>query len=147
MKRRLTISLKRDDAITVNRVSIGRQKLAYVICADKKLRYGKKRSRIAYIGTTKNGIDRFAQSAASRSDEVFGLHGVERFTVHVVTCTPRQKVKSWHKLERALLLAFKDAFGEVPRCNTHGKHKNYSWRDEKKLFSINRLKTVIEDLS
>ena len=76
--KRLHISLKRHEAITVDRVSVGKLKLAYVICADKKLRYGKKRSKIAYIGTTKNGIDRFAQSAASRSDEVFDLRGVEQ---------------------------------------------------------------------
>jgi NAD-dependent SIR2 family protein deacetylase len=145
--KRLRISLKRREAITVDRVIAGKLKLAYVICADKKLRYGKKRSKIAYIGTTKNGIDRFAQSAASRSEEVFALHGVERFTVHVVTCTPRQKVKTWHKLERALIIAFKVAFGEVPKCNVQGKHKNYTWTGENKMFSIARLLTVIEDLS
>lgn len=132
--KRLRISLKRREAITVDRVSIGKLKLSYVICADKKLHYEKGRSRIAYIGTTKNGIDRFAQSAAGRSDDIFDLWGVERFTVHVVTCTPRQKVKSWHKLERALLLTFKDKFGEIPRANIQGKNKNYVWRDEKGCF-------------
>jgi hypothetical protein len=124
---------------------IGKLKLAYVICADSKIRYPKARSRIAYIGTTKNGIDRVAQSAASRSDAVFGLHGVNRFTVHIVTCTPRRKVKSWRKLERALLLVFKEMFGEVPKCNTHGK--NYRWRDEARLFAKLRLRTVLEDIS
>jgi hypothetical protein len=141
----LRISLKRHQATTVDRVSVGKRKLAYVICADKKLRYGKKRSKIAYIGTTKNGIDRFAQSAASRSDQVFSLGGVERFTVHVVTCTPRQKVESWHKLERALILTFKKLFGAVPKCNIQGKHENYSWSDEADL--VPRLTTIIEDLS
>jgi hypothetical protein len=139
---RLRISLKRREAITVDRVSVGKLKLAYVICADKKLRYGKKRSKIAYIGTTKNGIDRFAQSSASKSDQVFDLRGVKRFTVHVVTCTPRQNVKSWHKLERALILRFKDLFGAVPRCNVQGGHKNYCWRDETDLFSVSRLTTL-----
>jgi len=143
--KRLRISLKRHEAITVDRVSIGRQKLAYVICADKKLRYGEKRTKIAYIGTTKNGIDRFAQSAASRSDEVLRLNGVERLTVHVVTCTPRRRVKTWHKLERALLLMFKDMFDEVPICNTQGK--NFKWSGEREMFSVQRLRTVLEDLS
>lgn len=143
--KRLRISLKRREAITVDRVSVGKLKLAYIICADKKLRYKEGRSRIAYIGTTKNGIDRVAQSAASRSGAVLRLRGVNRFTVHIVTCTPRTRVKSWHKLERALLLVFKDVFGEVPRRNTHGK--NTKWREEKTLFSERRLRTVIEDLS
>ena len=65
------------------------------------------------------------------------------FTVHVVTCTPRQKVKSWHKLERALILTFKDLFGAVPKCNVQGKHDNYSWTDEADLFSVKRLGTII----
>jgi hypothetical protein len=145
--RRLSVSLKRREAVTVDRITVGKKKLAYVICADKKLRYGNGRSRIAYIGTTKNGIDRLASSAAARTDQILGLHGVERFTVHVVTCTPRQSVKTWHKLERALLLQFKDTFGEVPKCNVQGKHKNYRWSGEDSLFAVARLKTVIEDLS
>ena len=143
--KRLRISLKRREAITVDRVSAGKMKLAYVICADRKLPYTDGRSRIAYIGTTKNGIDRVAQSAATRSDVVLGLRGVNSFTVHIVTSTPRKHVKSWHKLERALLLMFKDMFGEVPSCNTQGK--NVKWSGEKELFSVQRLRTVLEDLS
>jgi hypothetical protein len=142
--KRLRISLKRHEAIAVDRV-ISKLKLAYVICADSKIRYPKARSRVAYIGTTKNGIDRVAQSAVSRSDAVLGLRGVNRFVVHILTCTPRRNVKSWHQLEWALLLVFKEMFGEVPKCNTHGK--NYRWRDEAMLFAKLRLRTVLEDLS
>lgn len=142
---RLHISLRRRAAITVDRVTKGNFKLAYVIRANKKLRYETGRSCIAYIGTTKNGIDRMAQSAASQSDSVFKLRGVSNFTVHVVTCTPRNRVKSWHKLERALLLLFREKFGEIPKCNGHGK--KMKWRGEDKLFAKDRLLTVIEDLS
>lgn len=46
----------------------------------------------------------------------------------LLTCAPRQHVKTWHKLERALLLQFKDDYGRVPVCNTQGK--NMVWRDE-----------------
>lgn len=141
----LRISLKQREAISVDRITVGNQKLAYLICCDRKIRYGTKRSRIAYIGTTKNGISRVAQSAASRSDEVLRLRGVKRFTVHIVTCTPRRNVKSWHKLERALLLTFKEMFGQVPKCNTHGKRTK--WKGEDKLFRMKRLRTVVEDLS
>jgi hypothetical protein len=141
---RLRISLKRHEAIVVDRVSVGKLKLAYVICADRKLRYKKGRTRIAYIGTTKNGIDRVAQSAASHSESVLRLNGVNRFTVHIITCTRRQNLKSWRKLERALLLAFKDEFGEIPECNTQGK--NYKWSGEEILFSRQRLRTILEDL-
>ena len=141
----LRISLKQREAISVDRITVGKLKLAYIICADRKIRYEKMRSRIVYIGTTKNGISRVAQSAASRSDKVLGLRGVGRFTVHIVTCTPRRNVKSWHKLERALLLTFKEMFGQVPTCNTHGK--NTRWKGEEELFRKKRLRQVIEDLS
>src|SRR4051812_6596732 len=104
----LRVSLKRSPAIEVDRISIGNLKLVYVICADRKLVYPKGRSRIAYIGTTKTGIHRVAQSAANRSDQVLSLPKVDSFQVRIVTCTPRQNVKSWHKLERAMILVFKE---------------------------------------
>lgn len=141
----LRISLKRREALIVDRITTGNLKLAYIICADRKIKYSNGRSRIVYIGTTKNGVNRVAQSAAKRSDAVFGLHGVNSFKVHIVTCTPRRNVKSWHKLERALLLTFKERFGRVPHCNSHGKKTK--WRNEEDLFRKKRLRNVIEDLS
>jgi hypothetical protein len=142
---RSRISLKKREAMVVDRVSIGKLKLAYMICADRKIKYKDGRSRIVYIGTTKKGINRFSQSAATRFDSVFQLKKIDRFMVYIVTCTPRQHVKTWHKLERALLLVFKEMFGTVPECNSHGK--NYSWRGEDLLFARSRLETIIEDLS
>ena len=127
------------------RVALGDLKLVYVIIADKKLRYQNGRSKIAYIGTTKKGISRIAGSVAYRADKVLGLHGVRSFDVRVIACRPRQKVKTWLLLERALLLAFRESFGEVPRCNSHGK-KIKEVR-EFEVFSRHRLLTVIEDLS
>jgi len=143
--KRLRISLKRNPALEVDRVSIGHLKLVYVICADKKVAYPKGRSRIVYIGTTQNGIDRVAQSAATRSDEVLKLHGVNSFQVRIVTSTPRQHLKTWHKLERALILYFRAIYGAVPKRN--GTGKNMAWRDERELFVAKRLRDIIEDLS
>jgi hypothetical protein len=143
---RLRISSSHREFLTVERIHSGKLRLVYVICADRKINYKSGRSRIAYIGTTKDGIHRMAASAAWRSHVVFKkVRGCERFTVHVVTCTPRQHIESWRKLENALLLTFKDAFGEVPLCNVKGKRQN--WGAEKELFRYTRLKTVIEDLS
>jgi hypothetical protein len=142
---RSRISLKKREAMTVDRVSVGKLKFAYVICVDRKVKYEKGRSRIVYIGTTKKGINRVSQSAATRFDAVFELKKVDRFMVYIITCTRRRHVKTWHQLERALLLVFKGMFGEIPTCNSHGK--NYSWRGEEKLFAPSRLKAVLEDLS
>jgi hypothetical protein len=143
--KRLRISLKRSPALEVDRVSIGHLKLVYVICADRKVRYPEGRSRVVYICTTKNGIDRVAQSGAIRSDRVLNLHGINSFQVRIVTCTPRQHVKTWHKLERALILYFRDTYGAAPICNETGH--NMAWRGERDLFAVKRLWDIIEDLS
>jgi hypothetical protein len=63
----------------------------------------------------------------------------------VITCRPRQRVKTWVKLERALLLSFKELYGEVPKCNTQGK--NIIEIDEFDYFRRDRLKRILEDLA
>jgi hypothetical protein len=141
---RARISLKRGAAIRVERISIGNQKLVYVLLADKKIRYKEGRSRIVYIGTTKNGIDRVAQSVAARADEIFKQRGVMEFNARIETCGPRQRVKTWHKLERALLLTFNSIYHQVPLCNGTG-HRLVE-TGEFRLFSKKRLRDVIEDL-
>lgn len=145
-KKRLSVSLRRKHAMTVTRVSIGpKKKLVYVILADKPLKYPWGKSKIAYIGTTKKGMSRFAQSAAAKADEVLSLHGVKEMEVRVVTCAARQAVKTWVKLERAMLLVFRQEFGSVPLCNTVGK--NIRETDEFSYFTRRRIKTIIDSLS
>jgi hypothetical protein len=98
-----------------------------------------------YIGTTKNGANRVAQSAAYWAEPILRGHGVQNFEARIITCRPRQNVKSWVKLERGLLLVFRDTYGEVPKCNTQGK--NIIETDEFRYFSRSRLKRVLEDLA
>ncbi|MGE3274172.1 MAG: hypothetical protein AB7O67_03605 [Vicinamibacterales bacterium] len=117
----------------------------YLLVADKKLKYRGGRSRIAYIGTTKRGMSRIAQSVAARAEDILSLRGVQRFHARVVTCKPRQKVRTWHKLERALLIEFKNIFGEVPTCNSHGTKMKET--DEFDYFRRAGVRTVIEELS
>ena len=130
--------------MVVNRIAIGDLKLCYILCANKKLVYEAGRTPIVYIGTTKNGIDRVAQSAANRS-WVLGEHGITSFEARVVTCGSRQRIKSWHKLERALLLVFKERFGSVPICNTVGK--NFVETNEFDLFAKSRVVDIIDGLT
>jgi hypothetical protein len=143
--KRLTIQEHKGAAITVRRVSTKVQRLVYIMITDKKQRYSKGRSRIVYIGTTSRGINRMTSSVAFRADTILLLHGVDEFSVHVVTCKPRQHVKSWHKLERALILIFREMYGEVPTCNSHGKKMKET--DEYNYFSKQRLQTIVENLS
>lgn len=145
MPNRLTVSLKKKTAMEVSRVSIGKKKLVYVIIAAKSLKYPWGRSHVAYIGTTKKGMARIAQSAAARADAVLGLHGVKNFHVRIVTCAPRRNVKSWVKLERALLLSFRHKYGKLPVCNTVGK--NIRTTDEFRCFNRTRLEKILDSLS
>lgn len=144
-KRRANISLKKDTAFKVTRVSVGDDRLVYVMVACKKLNYSKGRSRIAYIGTTKNGIFRVSGSVAERADHILRLHGVESFEVRIITCHRRKHVKMWYRLERALLVVFRELYGEPPRCNgqTHGKNAGTVFD----LFARARVKRVLEDLA
>lgn len=52
--------------------------------APRALRYPWGRSRVAYSGTTRNGMPRPAHSTAARAQAVLGLHGVREFEVR--TC-------------------------------------------------------------
>jgi hypothetical protein len=137
--------LKRDQAIRVTRVTLGKNKLVYVLIADKPLPYAYGRSRIAYIGTTKKGVGRIAQSVAARTEDILSLHGVRTFHARIVTCKPRRGVETWKKLERAMLLKFREAFGVVPKCNSIGKKMKAS--DEFKYFGNSSVKKEIEKLS
>jgi len=145
MSKRLKISLKREEAIRATRVSIGKMKLVYLLIADKAINYRFGKSRISYIGTTKKGVARIAQSVAARSEEILSLHGVRAFHARIITCNPRQKVATWKKLERGLLLCFREQFGEVPKCNSIGKRLKTV--DEFDYFSKNRIIGIINELS
>ena len=129
----------------VSRVCTGHDKLVYVIQANKRFRYKKGKSRIAYIGSTKNGANRIAPSAANRADLLLNEHGVHELEIRVVTCNPRQKVKTWRKLERALLLGFKEKYGEIPMCNSQGK--NMIKDDEFEYFRQQRIKVLLKQLA
>jgi hypothetical protein len=145
MSKRLPISLNKKHAMEVTRVSIGKKKLVYLILVKKPLKYQWGQSRIAYIGTTKKGMGRIAQSAAARAEAILGLRGVRDFIVRVLTCPPRPNVKTWVKLERALLFVFRQRYGALPKCNTQGK--NMKERDEFKYFRRDRLERMLEKLA
>lgn len=144
-KRRLRLSLKRDEALRASRVFTGSWKLVYVLIADKKLRYPLGKSRVAYIGTTRNGGFRVAESVAAKAGDILTLHGVRSFHARIVTCPPRQRVRTWHKLERALLLEFKERFGDVPRSNSHGKRMKET--DEFRCFHRAGVVGILDELS
>jgi hypothetical protein len=139
----LTISVKSRWAMVVNRVSTNHDKLVYVITTDKPLRYKKGSSHIAYIGETRSGVERIATSLASKADTLLTQWGVRHLVVRVVTCRPLQRVKTWKKLETALLLCFRDRHGQWPLLNKRVKQLP---SDEFAYFRKPRVKTVLREL-
>src|SRR6266571_3883545 len=139
---KLTIRISNSAAVQIHRDANKANRLVYVAMANKKMKYPHGQSKIGYIGTTKVGADRIAASAAAKSKELLSVHGVKTLSFFVVTCTGKQKVDSWRKLERGLLLVFRETYGLVPRSNSHGK--SMKWTDELKYFTRDRLKTVID---
>jgi hypothetical protein len=143
--RRLPVRLHRDEALYVTRAATKSSRLVYVFVCDKKVSYPEERSRIAYIGMTKNGVWRVAASIAHRAKKILGTRGIYSFWVQIVTCRAKPGVKSWHKLERAMLLLFKERFGDVPICNEKGKAMKVG--DEFSYFAKARIRRVLDDLS
>lgn len=106
--------------VTINSRILEREKPVYFHVLNRPLEYAYGRSRIAYIGTTRQGLERIMSSIAERAADAFDLHGITSIEVHEIGCAPRQRVETSKKLERACLLVFRERYGEVPRFNSHG---------------------------
>jgi hypothetical protein len=52
--------------------------LVYALTADKKFPHPYGKSSIAYIGTTKKGIERVASSVAYRAEDILSEYGVKK---------------------------------------------------------------------
>ena len=144
MTKHLKVSLKSFHAIEVTRIAIGNQKLVYALIADRKFRHPYGRSSIAYIGTTKRGFERVAGSIAYLAEDIFSEYGVKKIIARIITCKPRSAVKTWVKLERAMLLMFREIYGEVPPLNWQG-HK-IKETNEFEYFSRDKLRAVVIEL-
>jgi hypothetical protein len=143
--RRLKVSLKNESILRASRVAIGNQRLVYLLVANRQIRYSRGRSKVVYVGTTKKGLSRVASSVASRADDILWNHGIREFHARIVTCRPRQKVKTWLKLERAFLVRFKELFGEVPMCNTKGSKMKP--RDVFEYFTMSAIDRILRDIA
>ena len=76
---------------------------------------------------------------------MLGDHGIRKLEFFVVTSTSKGNIKTWHKLERGLLLMFREEFGAAPKSNIVGKR--LKWGDERDYFTYSRLRGVIHKYS
>ena len=142
---KLTVQTTQKPAVTITRQATKSKELVYIAVANKPVKYHDGESRIVYIGTTKNGAERIAASAAKKAGDMLGIFGVSHLEFFVVTSTHHGQIETWRKLERGLLLAFREKFGTQPRCNIVGKRMK--WSDELKYFTRYRLDGVIDKYS
>lgn len=131
-----------EGVIVMHRTAIKYDQVVYIAVVNKRVRYEGGRSRIVYIGTTKRGIRRIASSAAAKAQDIFKQHGLKSVHFFVYSVPGRQRVNMARKLERALLLAFKDIYGEPPKFNTQGRRMR--WRNEDRYFRRAGLLATIE---
>lgn len=144
MPKRLSVKYRKSAALVINRVAFKDKKLVYVARANKKFRYPWGRSRIVYFGTTKNGVRRIASSAAWKGADVLFDHGVKHLELIIVVCGKTQGVETWRKLERALIIRFRERLGAPPKANATGQ--NMRWKDERHYFSEKQLDKIINGL-
>ena len=130
--------------MVVHRAAFRDTKLVYVGRANKRIRYPWGRSRIVYIGTTTKGARRVASSAARKGEDLLFEHGIWEVEFSVMTCSKLRSVATWKKLERALLIKFRETYGAVPQGNFQGK--KIRWHDEKSYFSDKRLDAILQAL-
>ena len=109
--------------ITATRV----KRLVYLLVANRPMRYGRDYSRIVYIGTTGHGVRRIASSASRHIVEAGEqLKGIRRLDAYVVWAKvkggrqTRRGMNFWAVLERAMLLRFREKYGEPPKLNRTG---------------------------
>lgn len=145
MPKRLKIKWQRTPAIVINRTAFRDNKLVYVARTNKTNRYPLGRSRIAYIGTTKKGARRIASSAATRGADLLYEYGIKHLELSVVTCSKVQSVETWRKLERALIIRFRELYGRIPRANNAGARMR--WKDELRYFRIEKLDELLHELA
>ncbi len=144
MSRRLKVKRQRTPAIVINRTAFRDNKLVYLARTNKPHRYPWGRSKIAYIGTTKKGARRIASSAAVRGENLLEKYGMKHLEFYVVTCDKVPGVETWRKLERALLIKFKEKYGAIPKANRVGTKMR--WKDELKYFRTEKLDRILEEM-
>ena len=146
MAKRLKARVSSKPAITITRSATRNDKLVYVAKANKPVPYPQGSSHIVYIGTTKAGARRIAQSAAYRAEHLLGLRGVSSLEFYTVVVTNTvQGLKSWQKLERALIVRFRERYGKPPKANVVGKKMRL--HGEQKYFSYEKLNKIIDKLT
>jgi hypothetical protein len=119
--------------------------VVYVVIANKQHSYKLGKSRIVYIGKTKKGAKRVATSASERATAILTSHGMKQLQIYLVTTKNVLGVNVINKLERALLMVFREKYGTIPIGNKAGTRM--TWLDEKTYFTRAMLEKIVAKYS
>ncbi len=139
--RRATVTLHSEPVFSIEKRAFGKGilKIVYILVANKPIRYRWGRwSRVVYIGTTKRGPKRIAESVVAHGKKALAKKGITSVEAYVIQCRPRRAVEMWKKLESALIFTFRGRYGDIPKYNT--KLKNSIPSDEFDYFHESYLR-------
>ena len=142
---RLRVSLSRQPAMRMTRAGLAHEHVVHVLVTRTPVKYPRGRSRVVAIGMSHHGVASVASSLARRAEEILVRRGISECDVRVVTWRGRRRARAWETLERAMLLVFRETFGEMPIGNTQGK--SLREQDEFQYFSRQSVRNVILELS
>src|SRR4051812_20918511 len=118
-KKNLRIQMSKESALTIDRSRMWKSRLVYILVANKIFKYPSgKKTHVLYIGTTRKGARRPAASAVEKAMAMFGeVRGVKQIGIYLLNSDSRPNVRTWQKLESALLAAFRQRYFKLPQEN------------------------------
>jgi hypothetical protein len=117
--------------------------MTYILVANKKFKYPSgERTHVLYIGTTRKGARRPAASAVEKAMAMFGsVRGVKQIGIYLLNSESRRNVKTWQKLESALLAIFRQRYFRLPQENK--KRGEYGNEEDIRYFKRENLLKIL----
>jgi hypothetical protein len=145
-KKTLRVRVSKETVLTIDRSRMWKSRLVYILVANKNFKYQSgRRSYILYIGTTRKGARRPAASAVAKAMSIFGdVRGVKQIGVYLLNRESRPNVKTWQKLESALLAIFRQRYHELPIENK--RRGEYVNEEDIQYFRSEHLITILKIL-
>lgn len=137
----MKLKLNKNPLLRISRSATRDTRVVYLAIANRKFRYHLGKSPIVYIGTTKIGIRRVAHSAASKAEQIIKEYNCKYLDFYTISASGYPGVAIWEKLERALIIRFRELYGDVPKYNQ--SFRKARWREEKRYFKESVLDKMI----
>lgn len=145
MRKKITLRVRasKESVLTIDHSRMWKERLVYILVANKRFKYRSgRRTHILYIGTTGKGAKRPATSAVAKAMATFSeVRGVKQIGVYLLNTASRRNVRSWQKLESALLAVFCQRYYELPKENK--KRGEYVNEEDIRYFRRENLLKIL----